>query len=174
MAILEILEYPDPRLRQASLPVEDFDDGIGKLADDLIETLHASSAIGLSAPQVDARLRMLVMDHSPDRSRPELYINPQVLARSRFGFVEERCLSVPDVVAHVIRATRIKVRAFDRQGASFERELDGMPAVCLQHEMDHFDGKLLVDRINWFKRRRLRAAIAKARRAGDEQSGVAA
>ena len=157
MAILEILEYPDPRLRQPSLPVEDFDDGIGELVDNLVETLHASSAIGLSAPQVDARRQILVMDYSPDRTRPEVFINPRILKRGRFGIVQESCLSVPGIVTNVLRATWIKVRAFDRDGARFERELSGMPAVCLQHEMDHFDGKLLVDRLWWWKRRRIEA-----------------
>lgn len=166
MAVRKILEYPDPRLMEVSLPVKEFDQGVRELAADLIETLHASEAIGLCAPQVDDRRQVLVMDHSGDRSAPEVYVNPNILARARFGFVEEQCLSVPGVAVNVFRATAIRVSARDASGVAFERELSGMPAVCLQHEMDHFDGKLLVDRLNWFKRRRLRAAIAKAERAG--------
>lgn len=165
MAVRNILEYPDSRLMESSLPVEKFDDSVSELAADLIETLHASEAIGLCAPQVDDRRQVLVMDHSGDRSTPEVYVNPNILERARYGFVEEQCLSVPGVVVNVFRATEIRVSAFDANGAAFERELSGMPAVCLQHEMDHFDGKLLVDRLGWFKRRRFHAALAKAGKA---------
>ncbi|MEM9057906.1 MAG: peptide deformylase, partial [Pseudomonadota bacterium] len=98
-------------------------------------------------------------DHSGDGSAPEVYINPEILKRERYGLVEERCLSVPGVVAHVLRATRIVVRAQKVDGSPFESTLSDMPAVCLQHELDHFDGKLVVDRLNWFKRRRLRKAL---------------
>ncbi len=175
MAIVEILEYPDTRLRTPALPVADFGAGIGGLVDDLVDTLHATSAIGLSAPQLDDSRQVLVMDLSAERSRPEVYINPRVLARARFGLVEERCLSVPGVAVNVLRATRIQVRAVDVDGIEFERELSGMHAVCLQHEMDHFDGKILVDRLNWFRRRRLDTAIARKQRAagGGEHTGLA-
>lgn len=162
MALREILEYPDPRLKERSVPVATFDDGVRVLAEDLIATLHASKAIGLCAPQVDDRRQVLVMDHSEDQSAPEVYVNPTIVSRAGFGFVEEQCLSVPGVAVNVLRATQVRVLACDASGAHFERELSGMPAVCLQHEMDHFDGKLLVDRLNWFKRRRFIAALNKA------------
>jgi peptide deformylase len=103
------------------------------------------------------------MDHSEDQSAPEVYINPTILSRRRYGLIEERCLSVPDITAFVLRATEITVRAHDAAGEPFERALSGLPAVCLQHEVDHFDGKLVADRVNWFRRRRLRAAARRAR-----------
>lgn len=162
MAVRDILEYPDPRLQEHSAPVEAFDDRLEQTVTDLVETLHAHASIGLSAPQIDVRRQILVMDHSEDRSDPQVFINPVILDKGRYGLVEERCLSVPDIVAHVFRATEIRVRAVDPFGGPFERQLSGMPAVCLQHEMDHFAGKLLVERINWFRRRRLLAALRKA------------
>jgi peptide deformylase len=165
MAVRDILEYPDPRLNAPSVPVETFDARIERIAADLVDTLHASRSIGLSAPQIDVREQILVMDHSGDQSAAEVFINPEILGQRRYGLVEERCLSVPGLVTNVLRATEIRIRAFDLSGVSFERELIGMPAVCLQHEMDHFAGKLLADRINWFRRRRLRAALEKSRQA---------
>lgn len=164
MAVKDILEYPDPRLRQSSQQVKRFDDNVARVVTDLIDTLHATQSIGLSAPQIDVRQQILVMDHSADQSQPEIFINPTIKRRRRRGLVEERCLSIPNVVAHVLRATEIEIVAYDRAGVAFERELSGMPAVCLQHEIDHFDGKLLADRINWFRRRRLDAAIKKQQR----------
>lgn len=162
MAVREILVYPDPRLRELSRPVARFDARIDRLVTDLVDTLHASKSVGLSAPQIDVREQVLVMDHSADGSEPEVFINPAILLRRRYGLVEERCLSVPDVTAFVLRATEIVVRAQNVGGEAFERELSGMPAVCLQHEIDHFDGRLVADRVNWFRRRRLRAAARKA------------
>lgn len=159
MAVRDILEYPDQRLMQRSAAVNLFDDEVQKVANDLVDTLHARESIGLSAPQIDVRIQILVMDHSADQSGAECYINPRVLTRARYGLVEERCLSVPDIGVNVLRATEITVQAQDATGATFERSLSGMPAVCLQHEMDHFDGKLLVDRMNWFRRRRFLSAI---------------
>ncbi|MEO0616096.1 MAG: peptide deformylase [Pseudomonadota bacterium] len=163
MAVREILEYPDPRLHELSRPVDRFDDALARTVEDLVDTLHASASIGLSAPQIDVREQVLVMDHSEDQSAPEVYINPVITQRRGFGLIEERCLSVPGMSAFVFRATAVDVRAQDASGSAFERTLTGMPAVCLQHEMDHFDGKLVADRMNWFKRRRLRAALDKAR-----------
>ena len=160
MAIKPILEYPDPRLREQSTPVDVFDATVARAAEDLIDTLHASRSIGLSAPQIDDRRQILVMDHSQEQSSPEVFINPVVLSKRRYGFVEERCLSVPDIKAMVFRPTQIKIRTADIHGEFSERELEGMPAVCLLHEMDHLIGKLLADRINWFKRRKLRKALA--------------
>ena len=163
VAVRDILEYPDPRLHELSRPVDHFDDALVRTVEDLLATLHASASIGLCAPQLDVREQVLVMDHSEDQSAAEVYINPVITRRRGFGLVEERCLSVPGMSAFVFRATAVEVCAQDTAGATFERTLTGMPAVCLQHEMDHFDGKLVADRMNWFKRRRLRAAIDKAR-----------
>lgn len=162
MAVREILEFPDPRLHEQSIAVEVFDDAVEGTAHDLIDTLHSTQSIGLSAPQIDVRQQILVMDHSGDQSKPEVFLNPQVLTKRRYGFVEEQCLSVPNLNVFVLRATEVKVRAQRVSGEIFEQELSGMPAVCLQHEIDHFNGKLLADRINWFRRRRLRAALAKS------------
>lgn len=159
MAIRAVLEFPDPRLHEASAPVTRFDDSVAATAEDLIDTMVAHGSIGLSAPQVDDRRQILVMDHSPDQDMPEVFVNPVILQKARYGIVEERCLSVPDVVAHVFRATELRIQACTVKGEAFETTLSGMPAVCLQHEMDHFDGKLLADRINWFRRRRLLARI---------------
>ncbi len=168
MARLPILEYPDPRLRLRSQEVECFDADLSRLVDDLIETLHATGGIGLSAPQVDDRRRVLVMDHSGDASRPELFVNPVILADGALGLVEESCLSVPGLVGNVIRATELRVRAQDREGACFERDLSGMEAVCLQHELDHLEGRLFVDRLSFLKRLRFRmAARARAQRGSD-------
>ena len=161
MAVREILEYPDPRLRERSIPIDVFDESVARIAADLTDTLHSTQSIGLSAPQIDVRHQILVMDHSGDQSAPEVFVNPQVVMRRRYGFVEEQCLSVPGVVAFVWRATKIKIQAQTVTGEVFERELSGMPAVCLLHEIDHFNGKLLADRINWFRRRRLRASVSK-------------
>jgi peptide deformylase len=162
MARLAILEYPDPRLRQPSRPVTAFDADLGQLIDDLFETLYGTTGIGLSAPQAGDLRRVLVMDLSGNASAPQVYVNPEILASARPGLVEESCLSVPGVVGNVVRATRLRVRAQDRDGHPFERDLEDMHAVCVQHEMDHLDGRLFVDRLSWIRRLRARAA-AKAR-----------
>jgi peptide deformylase len=170
MAIRPILEYPDSRLALQSAAVREFDGHLRAIVDDLVETLHAHESIGLCAPQIDERQQILVMDHSGDRSDPQVFINPVITAKRRFGLVEERCLSVPDLSTLVFRATEIHVQAFNPRGEAFERQLNGMPAVCLQHEMDHFEGKLLADRINWLRRRRLHASLR--RRAVAERQSV--
>ena len=165
MALLEILRYPDPRLRMRSQPVSRFDESVERLADDLLETLYASGAIGLSAPQVNDHREVLVMDLSDDASAPQVFVNPQVLASGAIGLVQESCLSVPGVVGNVVRATQVRVRARNACGDTFERDLEGMEAVCLLHEMDHLEGRLFVDRLSLFRRLRIRAlAAARARR----------
>ncbi len=153
----EILEYPDQRLRLQSEDVKEFDESLGRLVDDLIETLYDTTAIALSAPQIDDRRAVLVIDRSENRSNPQVYINPEILFKDTWGFVEESCLSLPDIKSSIIRATRVRVRAQDRLGKTFERELCGMDAVCLQHEMDHLVGKLFIDRLSLFGRLRTRA-----------------
>lgn len=165
MPVLAILEHPDPRLRQPSAPVDVFDTEVAQLADDLLETLYATSGIGLSAPQTGAHRRVLVMDLSGNASDPQVFVNPEILSRAAFGIVEESCLSVPGVTGNVWRATKIKIRAQDRTGLAFERDLDGMQAVCLQHEVDHLDGKLFIDRLWFFRRLMLKAKAARQARA---------
>ncbi|MCC5860674.1 MAG: peptide deformylase [Gammaproteobacteria bacterium] len=160
MARRDVLLFPDPRLRLISQPVEDFDADLAQLADDLLETMYAEPAIGLSAPQVDVRRRLLVMDVSEKKTRPEVFVNPEVLASASMGWIEERCMSVPGRSGLVRRATEIKVRAQTLQGESFERRLKGLAAVCLLHELDHLDGRLFVDRLSWLGRLRFRAALA--------------
>lgn len=163
MALLAILEYPDPRLRLTAQPVKVFDASLARLMDDLCETLRASKGIGLAAPQTGDRRQVLVIDLSGGEAEPEIYINPEILASTAPGLVEESCLSVPGVVGNVVRATQVRVRARDRSGEAFERDLEGMPAVCLQHEMDHLVGKLFVDRLSLLRRLRLRFAASRAR-----------
>jgi peptide deformylase len=160
MARLPILEYPDPRLRLHAQPVASFDAGLSRLIDDLFETLYASQGIGLAAPQTGDRRQVLVIDLSGNASSPEVFVNPEILASAAPGRVEESCLSVPGVVGDVVRATTLRVRACDRGGRSFERTVDGMLAVCLQHEMDHLAGKLFIDRLSLFRRLRIRAGAA--------------
>ncbi len=164
MARREILEYPDSRLRLPAEPVDTFDDELSRLAGDLFDTMYAAKAIGLSAPQVDVRSQVLVMDLSVDGTAPQVYVNPEILSSTRPGLVEESCASLPGVVGTVVRATELRVRAHDLDGAAFERDLSAMEAVCLQHEMDHLEGTLFVDRLSIFRRLRIRAAAAAAAR----------
>lgn len=156
MAQLAILEYPDPTLREHSEPVTRFDAELSGFVDDLFETLRVTRAIGLSAPQAGVLSQVVVIHVPDDDYGPQAYVNPEILMQSTPGLVEEGCLSVPGIVGNVIRATQIRVRAQDRHGETFERDLEGMHAVCLQHEMDHLVGKLFIDRLSWFRRLRLR------------------
>jgi peptide deformylase len=172
MALLPILEYPDPRLRLRSEPVTAFDADLGRLVDDLLETLYATNAIGLSAPQAGIHRQVLVMDLSGNASEPLVFVNPEILDSAVPGLVEEGCLSVPGVVGNLVRATRVRVRARDRSGGTFERDLEDMYAVCLQHEMDHLVGKLFVDRLSLFRRLRVRAAAAARARRTAAADGV--
>lgn len=158
MAPLPILQYPDPRLRLVSAPVERFDGELHGRVDELFETLYATTGIGLSAPQVGDLRRIVVMDLSESRSNPELYINPEILSSDVMALVEEGCLSIPGVLGNVIRATQVRVRAVDRAGNPFERDLEGMHAVCMQHEVDHLNGKLFIDRLPLIRRLAFRAS----------------
>lgn len=164
MALLEILEYPDPRLRTVAAPVAEVDDAIRKLADDMLETMYAAPGIGLAATQVDVHQRLLVIDISEDRSEPLVLINPEIIAESGAVKGDEGCLSVPEIYEAVERAEHIRVRAINRDGESFETEAEGLLAVCIQHEMDHLDGKLFVDYLSEMKRQRLKKKLAKARK----------
>lgn len=171
MTVRLILEYPDPRLRQRSLPVATFDAALRQLIEDLLETLYAKGGIGLSAPQVGELRQVAVADLSGTRSAPRVYVNPEIVTRSRPAIVEESCLSVPGVVGKVLRSTRLRVRARDATGAGFEQDLADMDAVCLQHEVDHLAGKLFIDRLSPLRRLRLWAMARSARQATPRPRG---
>ena len=164
MALLPILEYPDPRLRTKALPVTVFDAALRRRIDDLFETMYAAPGIGLAATQVDWHQRLLVIDVSKDENEREVFINPEILSREGQAAGEEGCLSVPGIYDEVPRAERVRVRFQDADGTVRERDVDGMLAVCLQHEMDHLDGKLFVDYLSELKRQRIRKKLDKARR----------
>jgi peptide deformylase len=164
MAKLTILEFPDPRLRTIAKPVETFDEGLHRLIDDMFETMYAAPGIGLAATQVDVHQRLLVLDVSEDKSRPLVFINPEILESSGHQVYQEGCLSVPNIYADVTRAERVKVRALDRDGQPFEVEADGLLAVCIQHEMDHLAGKVFVDYLSPLKREQVRKKLAKLAR----------
>lgn len=161
MALLEILHYPDPRLYNQAGPVEQVDDRIRKLVDDMFETMYAAPGIGLAAVQVNVPLRLIVIDMSPDQSQPLCFINPELLDQRGEVELEEGCLSVPGIYEVVPRAEWIRVRALDRDGEIFEMEAEDLLAVCIQHEMDHLDGKLFVDYLSQLKRRRIKKKAKK-------------
>jgi peptide deformylase len=164
MAIRTILEFPDQRLRTRAQPVTQFDAELGRLIDDLFQTMYAAPGIGLAASQVDVHKRVLVIDISDARNEPLVFINPEILAREGEAETEEGCLSVPGIFDEVKRASKIRVRWRDRTGAAFERHYEGMLAVCIQHEMDHLDGKLFVDYLSDLKRQRIRKKLEKERK----------
>jgi peptide deformylase len=164
MARLQILEYPDPRLRTKAKPVEVFDAALAKLADDMLETMYAAPGVGLAATQVDVHKRLIVMDISEDKTEPRVYCNPQILTQEGVGITEEGCLSVPGIFDEVKRAATVRARAQDVTGKTFEVDLDGLAAVCLQHEMDHLEGKLFVDYLSDLKRERIRKKLDKDRK----------
>jgi peptide deformylase len=152
-----LLLHPDLRLRAVSEPVEDFDDGLRRLVEDLRDTLLASaSGIGLSAPQIGELQRVILLDLSEARDQPEVYVNPEILSATTPGIVEESCLSIPGVTGKVLRSTEVRIRAQDVDGGRFERDLSGMHAVCFQHEVDHLEGRLFIDRLSWIQRLLLR------------------
>jgi len=164
MAILQILHYPDPRLRTVAKPVSVFGDEVQRLVADMFETMYAAPGIGLAATQVNIHKRILVTDTSRDGTDPRCFINPQIVESRGVEQMDEGCLSVPDVFETVERAEWIRVQAFDASGAPFELELDGLLAVCVQHEIDHLDGKLFVDRLSSLKRSRIRRKFEKAQK----------
>ena len=164
MAKLTILEFPDPRLRTKAKPVEKVDDELRALVDDMFETMYAAPGIGLAATQVDVHQRLLVADVSPDKSEPHVFINPQIVEKDGEAITEEGCLSVPGYYEEVKRAEHIRVRFLDRDGNETEMEAEGLLAVCIQHEMDHLDGKLFVDYLSEAKRQRIRKRLVKGRR----------
>ncbi len=164
MAKLTILEFPDPRLRTRATPVETVDDELRALIDDMFETMYDAPGIGLAATQVDVHKRFLVADVSADKNEPVVLINPEIVDKDGVTVSEEGCLSVPGYYAEVERAEHIRVRYLDRDGNEMELEAKGLLAICIQHEMDHLDGKLFVDYLSEAKRQRLRKRLAKERR----------
>ena len=164
MARLQILEYPDPRLRTRAKPVEVFDPALARFAEDMLETMYAAPGIGLAATQVDFHKRLIVMDVSEGRSEPRVFCNPEIVSAEGTGIGEEGCLSVPGIFDEVKRAAKIRARAKDVTGKEFEVELEGLAAVCLQHEMDHLEGKLFVDYLSDLKRERIRKKLDKDRK----------
>lgn len=166
MALLPILEFPDPRLRTIAKAVTVVDDKIRKLIDDMLDTMYAAPGIGLAASQVDQHIRLLVVDVSEDKSQPMTFINPSFIKLSDDTKpYDEGCLSIPGFYETVERIDRIRVSALDRNGVTFTIDADDLLSVCIQHEMDHLDGKLFVDYISPLKRQRIKAKLEKQHRA---------
>jgi peptide deformylase len=166
MAILDILHFPDPRLRNKAKPVTQVDDRVRKLVDDMFETMYQAPGIGLAAIQVNAPLRVITIDISEERDQPLALINPEILEKDGIEEMDEGCLSVPGVYEKVRRADHIRFRALNRDGEPFEMEAEGLLAVCVQHEIDHLDGKLFVDYLSSLKRQRIRKKLEKEARQG--------
>ena len=165
MALLTILEFPDPRLRTVARPVEKIDDRIRKLGQDMLETMYDASGIGLAATQVNVHERVLVVDISEDGSDPRVFVNPEieVLGPEEREY-QEGCLSVPGFFEDVSRPANVRIQALNLDGTPFEIVPDGLLAVCVQHETDHLNGKLFVDYISAIKRKRIRAKLEKQHR----------
>lgn len=164
MALLPILHYPDARLHTTASPVINVDDAIRKLVRDMAETMYAAPGVGLAASQVDVYKRVIVIDVSEDKTGLRAFINPEIVSRSGEQFCEEGCLSVPGIYEKVKRAERVTVRALDEQGNAFELDANGLLAVCIQHEIDHLDGKVFVEYLSPLKQTRIRSKLAKRAR----------
>jgi peptide deformylase len=162
MALLEILRYPDPRLHKIAKPVERVDNAVHRLVRDMAETMYAAPGIGLAATQVDVHRRVIVIDTSDTRDQLLVLINPEIIrASDELQECEEGCLSVPGVYETVARAAKVTVRALDANGIAFERDAEGMLAVCIQHEMDHLEGKVFVEYLSRLKRSRIKSRMEK-------------
>src|SRR5688572_4195987 len=164
MALLPILRYPDARLHQVARPVAQVNDTIRRLINDMAETMYAAPGVGLAATQVDAHVRVIVIDVSDTRDDLRVFVNPELIQASGISEREEGCLSVPDVYEKVQRAERVTVRALDANGAPFELEAEGLLAVCIQHEIDHLEGKVFVEKLSRLKQSRIRARLKKRER----------
>jgi len=167
MALLEILHFPDPRLRNKAMPVKEVDEGVRVLIDNMFETMYQAPGIGLAATQVNSTRRVIVVDVSEERDQPMAFINPELIETSGEEEMEEGCLSVPDVYEVVKRAESVRVQALDPNGCRFELEAEGLLAVCIQHEIDHLDGKLFVDYLSNLKRQRIRKKMEKMSRSSE-------
>jgi len=172
MALLEILHFPDPRLRNIAQPVQTVDDGIRQLLDDMLDTMYAAPGIGLAATQLNIDKRVVVIDVSEEKDQPLCLINPEILGLEGVEEMEEGCLSVPGVYEMVQRADQVRLRALDRNGQSFEMQAGGLVAVCIQHEIDHLDGKLFVDYLSQLKRTRIRKKLEKEQRQSAAENDV--
>lgn len=167
MAQLPILEFPDPRLRTKAVPVraeQIAEPAFQTLLDDMFETMYEAPGIGLAASQVDVHQRFMVIDVSEEKNAPQVFINPEILDKAGEQVYQEGCLSVPGIFADVTRADAITVKFIDRSGVAQQLRVDGLLAVCIQHEMDHLDGKLFVDYLSPLKREMVKKKLAKARR----------
>ena len=166
MAVLKVLSYPDKRLRTKAAPVKVVDDAIRRIMDDMLETMYEAPGIGLAATQVDVHQQIVVIDVSEDKSDPLYLINPEIVEKSGTEISEEGCLSVPEYYAEVERSEKVTVRALDRDGEPYEIDADGLLAVCIQHEMDHLQGKLFVDYLSPMKQQRVRKKLEKLAKQG--------
>ncbi|HHO70468.1 MAG TPA: peptide deformylase [Halothiobacillus sp.] len=164
MSIRNILIYPDERLRTVAKPIEQFDTDLESLIADMFETMYESRGIGLAATQIDVHQRLFVTDCSEDKSDPRVFVNPVIISAEGEVVSEEGCLSIPDVTETVKRAETVTVRAQDQHGKEFELTTGGLMAICIQHELDHLNGKLFIDYLSSLKRQRIRKKLAKRRR----------
>jgi len=164
MSVLTVLHFPDPRLRKQARPVTTIDNSIRTLAADMLETMYAERGIGLAAVQVNVQLRVVVMDLSEERNQPRVFINPEILSSEGAGEGQEGCLSVPDYYEKVTRAERVTYRYLEPDGNQVNATADGLLAICLQHEIDHLNGKLFIDYLSPLKRQRLRKKFEKSER----------
>ena len=170
MAILDILRFPDPRLRNQAKPVAEVNETVQKLIDDMFETMYVAPGIGLAAIQVNVAKRVIVLDISEEHDAPLALVNPEILEKEGEEQMDEGCLSVPGVYEPVTRAEHIRLRALDRDGNVFEQEVDGLLAICIQHEIDHLDGKLFIDYLSNLKRQGIRKKLEKEGRQAAEHS----
>ncbi|MFP1814024.1 peptide deformylase [Lonsdalea quercina] len=164
MSVLQVLHFPDERLRTIAKPVKEVNAEIQRIVDDMFDTMYEEEGIGLAATQVDIHQRIIVIDVSEERNERLVLINPELIEKSGDTGIEEGCLSIPKTRALVSRAERIKIRALNRDGESFELETDGLLAICIQHEMDHLVGKLFIDYLSPLKRQRIRQKLEKLAR----------
>ena len=170
MALLNILEFPDDRLRKSAQPVNTVDDSVRKIVADMFETMYDAPGVGLAATQVNIQKRIVVIDISEEKNAPFCMINPEILELDGTEESEEGCLSVPGFFETVKRAERVKISALDRDGKTFELEVGGLLSVCIQHEIDHLQGKLFVDYLSSLKRQRIRKKLLKAHRIKGDSS----
>lgn len=169
MAILDVLRFPDERLRTIAKPISEVNEEIKQLVSDMFETMYDENGVGLAASQVDRHVRLFVADTSEERDEPLTFINPEIIARDGMVINEEGCLSVPNCYAKVERAETVTVKALDKDGTAFEMDAEGLLAICIQHEIDHLDGKLFVDYLSPLKRDRIKKKLEKEARLAAKQ-----